>query len=118
MSYLTPDQLLENASNALEELDVEAFGGTVKIRELTAHASTRVHQGNVRMVKGQPDVDIAAVQKAKFLHGVVEPKLTAERVNKLHRTSGSDFTKVVKAIDRISGLDEESKEEAEAAFQD
>lgn len=118
--YLTLDQLLENAETELQESDVEGVfgGGKVRIRELSAHAGARVHQGNVKLVKGNPEVDIAAVQKAKFLAGVIEPSFTREQVDKLHRKSGASFSKVVAAIDALSGLDEDSEKETEAAFQD
>jgi hypothetical protein len=115
--YASAEQILENAPSDLEERDVEAFGGLkLRVRALSAHAATAVVQGNVRMVKGQPNVDIAAVQIAKFERGVIQPKFTTEQVRKLHRTAGQSFTKVVGVIDEISGMSDEAEEEAEASF--
>jgi hypothetical protein len=93
---------------------VEAFGGlTLRGRALSAHAAAAVVQGNVKVVRGNPDVNIAAVQIAKFERGVIEPKFTHEQVVKLHRTSGASFTKVVAVIDEISGMTEDAEEEAD-----
>lgn len=107
--FLTVEQLIENAPSDLEEREVEAFGGKVLVRGLSAHDASRVHQGNVKVVRGDPVVDIASVQIAKFLLGVVTPKLTEEQVRKLHRTSGTSFVKVVNVIDELSGNGEEEE---------
>jgi hypothetical protein len=114
--YLTPEQAIENAPGDLEEKDVEAFGGKVRVRALSAHAAARVHQGNVKVVRGNPTVDIAAVQIAKFEFGVIQPKFTHDQVVRLHRTSGPSFTEVVKVIDEISGMTEEEEAAVEADF--
>jgi hypothetical protein len=117
--YLSAEQAIENAPSDLEERDVEdVFGGKVRVRARSAHAATQVVQGNVKMVRGQPDVQIAAVQIAKFERGVIAPKFTHDQVVRLHRTSGPSFTKVVAAIDEISGMTEDAEEEAEATFPD
>jgi hypothetical protein len=118
MAYLSAEQAIENAPSDLEERVVEAFGGTVRVRALSAHAAAAVVQGNVKVVRGNPDVNIAAVQIAKFERGVIEPKFTHEQVVKLHRTAGSSFTKVVGVIDEISGMTEDAEEEADATFPD
>jgi hypothetical protein len=119
MAYASAEQILESAPSDLEERDVEAFGGLkLRVRALSAHAAAAVVQGNVKVVRGNPDVNIAAVQIAKFERGVIEPKFTHEQVVKLHRTSGASFTKVVAVIDEISGMTEDAEEEADATFPD
>lgn len=114
--YLTPEQAIEAAPGDLEERDVEVWGGKVRVRALTAHQAARVHQGNVKVIKGQPDVNIGAVQIAKFELGVIQPKFTHDQVVKLHRTSGAGFKLVVDTIDEISGMTEDEEAAAEAEF--
>lgn len=116
--YLSVDEIIERAPSDLEERDVEVWGGKVRVRGLTVAQAARIHQGNVKVVRGNPDVNIAAVQIAKFELGVVKPKLTHDQVVTLHKTSGAGFTRVVGVIDELSGMSEEELRDAQQEFPD
>jgi hypothetical protein len=117
--YLTVDEAIENAPADLKEKDVEdVFGGKVRIRSLTAHQAARVKQLSLNLKGKTPDVAWAEMEKAQFELGVIEPKFNRDAVEKLHRTSGPSFAKVIAELDSLSGTDKEELRKAQDEFQD
>jgi len=106
----------------LKETDVEDVpipGASVRVRALSAKYSAEV-QGQLKMVtEGRSQVariDVAAMERLQFLHGVVDPEFTPEEVGVIQERYGAAFRKVVEAIQEISGIDKEGIETTERQF--
>ena len=117
VEYLSVDQALENAPADCEECDVEAFGGKVRVRALTAAQSARVRQVSVNMRGQAPEIMWAAMEMEQFRLGVIVPKFNADQVRTLHLQSGRSFAAVIAKLDEISGLNKEELRKAQQEFQ-
>ena len=116
--YVTAAEAVERAPSDCKEEDVEnVFGGKVRIRGLTAAQSARVKQESIKLGGRNPDVVWAAMELLQFEMGVIQPQFSAAQVQKLHVTAGPSFTKVITAIDALSGTSEEERKKAHEAFQ-
>lgn len=114
---LTAEEILNAPSDLVDEiLDVPEWGGKIKIRSLTAAASAKVKQASIDLAGKSIDVVWAAMEKAQFELGVVEPKFSKEQVNVLHHKFGPSFKRVTDALDRISGTNKEELRQAHEAF--
>jgi len=107
----------------LREADVEDVpvpGQSVRVRGLSAKYSAEV-QGQMKLVQdGDTQVariDIAAMERLQFQHGVVEPTFGPLEVSLVQEKFGPAFRKVVAKIDELSGIDKEAIEQAEQRFQ-
>ena len=117
--YLTPDDAISfaDAGKDLLEEDVEdVFGGKVRIRALTAAQNARIRQQAMNFGGPTAKIDWTEMERLQFRYGVIEPKLEADQVKRLHIKSGPSFAKVIKAIDDLSGTDKEALRKAEAEF--
>jgi hypothetical protein len=115
--YVTALEAIERAPADCREEDVEdVFGGKVRIRGLTAAMQSRVKQESIKLGGRSPDVVWAAMELVQFELGVIEPKFSTSQVQTLHATAGPSFTKVIAAIDALSGTSEEERKKAQAAF--
>jgi hypothetical protein len=115
--YLSVDELLTNAPKDIEEQDVEAFGGTVRIRALTAAQEAKVNQASTRLSQqGNVQVSIVEAEVMKFMLGVVQPPVDHTLAMQLHQQSGKSFKAVLQAIDELSGTDGGESAKAAAAF--
>lgn len=109
--YVTVQGSLEASKGSLKEDDVlNVFGGKVRVRELSAAQMSRIQQDSVSGVGRTARISLAKMEKLQFLHGVTRPKYTPEDVERLHRNSGSDFAKVIAAIDEMSGTGKDKDE--------
>lgn len=119
---LTADAMLAFAQEGKDlESDVvdDVFGGSVRIKSLTAAQAAQVQQGSIRFGasrKQRTEFNFASAERLKFRYGVTEPSLTDDQVRTLQTTAGPSFQKVLKAIDEISGTDEKAAEEDEQQF--
>ena len=115
---LTKDQILALPSDIVEEIvDVPEWGGSIRIRSLTAAELAKVRQASIRFkTNGGGDFIFAEQEKRQFEYGVVEPKFTKEEVNVLFHRSAAAWRRVMDALDRISGTSDQDRREAEAAF--
>jgi hypothetical protein len=125
MSISTKDAWLEGPTDLAEAVveDVPVKGQSVRVRALPAQFSNEAQSKALKMVTGSRGeqtamVDVAAMAKLQFEHGVIEPKFTAAEVSKIAERYGPAFHKVVEKIDELSGVDKEAIEEASARFQD
>jgi len=99
--------------------DVPMPGMSVKVRSLPAAYSAAVQsqlkleqQGREQVAK----IDVAAMERLQFLHGVVEPSFDEQEVILLQQKWGAAFRKVIAKIDEISGIDKEAIANAEQRF--
>lgn len=115
--YLSADQVESNAAKDIVEADVEAFGGFLRVRSLSAAQQARINQAGVRqMGPGRnPQITIADSEIMKFELGVIVPKFEHNAVVRLYQQSGTSFAKVLEKIDEISVPQDEGRD-AEAAF--
>jgi len=112
---LTVEQAL-NAPSDLREMvvDVPEWGGSVKIRTLTAAERARIRQ--VGMQRVDSAVAWAEMEIQQFLAAVIEPRFTEHQVRKLHASSGTAFQRVIDAHDELSAMDKEALAEARKQF--
>lgn len=120
-TYLTPGQMREGAKSDREEKDVtDVFGGTVRIKSLTAAGSAMIKQASIVIggggSGGGTKFNWSASAMLQFRLGVIEPQLTEADVQDLFITSGPSFEKVVQAIDEISGTKTMDLKKAEEDF--
>jgi hypothetical protein len=118
--YATADELLTNAPQDIREEDVtNVFGGlTVRIRGLTAAQAAHVKSVSFNMQGKSPEVGWGQMEIAQFEMGVIRPKLSHEQVIMLHRMSGPSFTKVIEALDALSGIGKDELRKAQQEFQE
>jgi len=113
----------KGSSLRTEEVEVEELGGSVLIRELPAAVSSDL-AGLVEMVQvgmeQKAKVDISLMERRQFAYGVINddhsPQFTEAEVEELQNNHGRAFKTVVAAIDKLSGVDKEAIEKAEARF--
>lgn len=123
VTYLTAGEMREAAKTDRTEKDVpDVFGGTLRIRSLSASQSAQVKQASI--VIGGPrsgggtKFNWAASAKLQFRFGVIAPQLTEEDVHDLFIQSGPSFEKVVAEIDEISGTKTMDLKQAEDDFRE
>ncbi|MES2866731.1 MAG: hypothetical protein V4703_08215 [Actinomycetota bacterium] len=114
-AYLTPEEAIENAPADCQEDDVDAFGGKMRVRALTAGQQAGIAQASVTAGR-KADVNVALMEMMTFRLGVIEPKMTPEQVRTLHLQSGKSFSRVVARIRELSGIGDEEVATAAAAF--
>lgn len=110
----------------LAEADVEDVprkGMTVRVRGLPAAYSNQASSEALELITGRRGEQIATVNTAKleviqFAHGCIDPKFTLEEAEQVAQRYGPAFKKVIAEIDRLSGVDKEAIEEANARFPD
>jgi hypothetical protein len=116
--YLSLDQIKSNAPKDLREEDVEAFGGKIRIRSLTAAQSAEIEQAGVAMnpTTGRIQMKVVDAIVKKFELGVIQPEMNSSDVMYLFQQAGPSFMRVIQAIDRISGTEQGEMAKAQAAF--
>lgn len=130
MGIPTRDELLRATDIAqTHEVELPSLGFSVRIRALPAAYSNLANSEATELVnsenaKGRIEqsvrIDHVKLEALKVLHGLVEPKLaTLAEVNTFaERVSSGVWKKLVREIDRLSGMDTESVERTEAMFPD
>lgn len=125
MTYASRDALLGASDIKEKDIELPTVGLTVKVRSLAAAYSNEAHSEALEFVtvehKGRPErsarVNTVRLETLKVLHGLVEPKLNSiEDATVLSQRLGSAWQTIVKEIDELSGLDEETVERTEAMF--
>lgn len=116
--YLTPEQM--EAGALLEEADVHAYGGKVRVRELSAAESAKVQQAAVKTTRGGQgfQMSIPDAEILKFQLGMIAPRITDHsQAMRLYQKSGRDFRAILAKIDELSGTTDDALEDAKASFQ-
>lgn len=122
MSRSTKSSWLEGPGD-LREADVEDVpvkGKSVRVRGLPAAYSNQAQSEALEM-KTVGNTQIATVNTARlevlqFAHGCVEPGFSVAEAQQIAERFGPAFKKVIAEIDRLSGVDKEAIEKAEARF--
>ena len=122
MAHVTKDAW-GRSSLRTDEVEVPELGGSVRIRELPADVAADL-QGLIDVVQvgreQRAKVSVGEMERRQFAYGVIddsdEPMFTLEEVGDLQHKHGKAFRTVVDAIDKLSGLDKQSIQEAEARF--
>lgn len=109
---LTREQILESSDLTDDEVEVPEWGGTVKVRGFTKRQQRQFVKDAT--VDGKVDEDRYEV--LTFIHGVTEPKFSAEDYEALLDKSATAMNRVLLAIARLSGADPTAVREAEKAF--
>lgn len=126
MAILSRESLLRASDLEEKEIHLPALGGSVRVRSLPAAYSNEAHSEAMEMIttehKGRAQqsmrVNTVKLEALKVLHGLVDPKLNSiEEANALAQQIGRAWHTIVKAIDDLSGLDQEKVERTEAMFQ-
>lgn len=122
MSRSTKQSWLEGPGDLKEDevQDVPVKGESVKIRALSATAAngatsealtTSEHRGQQVM-----KVDSVKLDILRFHQGVIDPQFSVEEVTTISAKYGPAFHRVIKAINEISGIDDETVKETDARF--
>ncbi len=118
MAILTADQILDAPSDLAEEtVEIAEWGGSVKIRSLTAAEHAKVRQASIRLKGDETALLFAEIEKRQVQYALVEPKLSEHQVNQLFHRTGPSWRRLVDAIDRISNTDARKLAEAAESFQ-
>lgn len=108
MEMLTVDQIL-GAKDFIEEiLEVPEWGGRVKVKTLSMGARYDIAEKSVAGSGQNRRVDSTQLALLTVLHGVVEPKFSAETVLKLAEKNASAVEKIVAAVWRVSSVEPET----------
>jgi hypothetical protein len=123
MGILSKEALLGASDLVEREVDLPSIGGSVKVRSLPAAYSNQAMSEALEMVTGRRGEQTAHINTAKLealqvLHALVEPKLNSiEEANVFSQRCGPAWRTLVGVIDEISGIDKETIEKTNAAFQ-
>ncbi len=124
MARSTKDGWLSGDGDLKEEevTDVPVPGQSVKIRALSATISNGATSEAVSTseVKGEQrmKVDSVKLDIIRFAHGVIEPQFTVAEATLISGKYGPAFSRVITAINRLSGITEEAVADTEARFPD
>jgi hypothetical protein len=120
--YLTADQAEAHAIEDIQYDDVPAFGGTVKVRGLTAYESAMVQQASAKFSaqgsQGRVQMSLVDAETMKFVYGMVIPQVDHTQAMRLYQNSGPSFRSVLNKIDELSAQTPEAREAAAADFQE
>ena len=113
--FLSAEDIWAAHDVAEEAVDMPEWGGRVKIRALTIRKSLELQkQAQVWNQRTRSyDQDTDKLYMLLLLHGIVEPALSADDIDKMAEKSAVATTRIVTAIQRISGLSEEAVREAD-----
>lgn len=100
--------------------DVPVKGESVRVRGLPAAYSNQA-QSEALELKTIGNTQIATVNTARlevlqFAHGCLEPSFSPEESQQVSERFGPAFKKVIAEIDRLSGVDKEAIDNANARF--
>lgn len=122
MSRLTKNDLVTRSDLVEREVDLPSLGGTVKVRSLPAaysnQAMTDAQETHIdRRGEQTAKINVRKLEEIKVLHGLIDPKFdNLEEVRSFAENCGAAWNLIVKAIDEISGVDQESVEKINSRF--
>lgn len=113
--FLSAEDIWAARDIAEEVVEMPEWGGRVKIRALTIRKSLELQkQAQVWNQRTRSyDQDTDKLYMLLLLHGIVEPALTLDDLERLAEKSAVSTTRIVTAIQRVSGLSEEAVREAD-----
>jgi len=114
---LTVAQILGAPSDLIEDtVEVPEWGGSIRIRSLTAAEQAKVRQASIELGHNSTRLIFAEMEKRQFEYGVVEPKFTSQDVNTLFHRTGPSWRRVIDALDRLTPIRKDDLDKDEAAF--
>lgn len=108
----TADEILAIDDTKTEEVYVEAWDTSVKIKGLTKRQQLDIRTASV--IEGEVNEDRS--QMLLWLEGVEEPKFTEDQMGPLFEKQAGAIDTVIKRILILSGMQEEALKVKEAAF--
>lgn len=124
MQRSTKQAWLEGPGDLREEdvEDVPVEGESVRVRGLPAAYSNKANSDALELVTGVRGEQTARVNTHKleviqFAHGCVDPVFTEQEAEIIAQRYGPAFRKIIAKIDELSGVDKETIERTNAAFQ-
>jgi hypothetical protein len=104
-----------------EVQDVPVKGESILVRGLPAAYSNRAQSEALELKQMGRDtittINTDRLEVLQFAHGCVDPQFTPEEAKVVSERFGPAFKKVIAEIDRLSGIDKEAIDEANARFQ-
>lgn len=113
LRILSVDDLISVVDTDEEVIDVPEWGGAVRIRSFSKNEQLQ-YRREAKDENGEIDND--KLEMLMLVHGIVEPKLTAEHVGVMRQKRAMTIDRVLKRILVLSGLDAKSIAEAEKSF--
>lgn len=110
----TLDDILAVSDSNEESVNIPEWGFSVKVRGITKGEQIRLRKQAA--VKGR--LDEAKLEGLILVTGLVSPKVTPDKVDILFEKSSGAVDKILMAIFRLSGMDGQLDEEAEADFRE
>ena len=111
---LTVEEILAASTLNSKVIDVPAWGGAVKIKDMTKREQQLLRKQATDPATGEIEAD--RLELLMLAHCIEEPKLTAEQVEQLADKSAAAFDTVLKAIMSITGLSEGAQKAIEKSF--
>jgi hypothetical protein len=105
-----------------EDVPLPTIDGKVRVRGLPAAFSGQVMAEAVEYTtdtngRQGARINVARMGEIQVLNGLIDPKLDSLReVQMFAKRCGPAFNTIVEAIDRLSGVDKDAIEQAEATF--
>ena len=110
----TLEQILSAKDTNEDFVNVPEWGCKVKVKGLTKADQVRLRKQSTRAGK----VDESKLEGLVLVNGMVEPKITPDRVDALFEKSSGAVDRVLLRIFELSGMTDNQGEEAEADFRD
>jgi hypothetical protein len=119
---LSKNALLGASDIVEQELDLPELGGSVRIRTLPAAYSAQAQSDATEFVtiRGEQTVrvNMPKLEALQVLHGMIDPKLdTLDEALGMAEQLGPSWRRIIRAIDKLSGVDKEALESANRLFQ-
>jgi hypothetical protein len=112
LQVLSREQVLEAVDLTEETVDVPEWGGAVKVRGFSKGEQMEMRKEATVDTK----IDTDRLEILMFVHGVSEPKFTADDMAALRQKAAGAVDRVLKRITILSGISEEAVAEAEKQF--
>lgn len=121
-TYMSKTDLLSATDLKEEDVPLPTISGTVRVRGLPAAFSGQAMAEAVEYTTDSNGrqgarINVQRMSEIQVLNGLVEPKLgSVNEVRIFAQRCGPAFNDVVAAIDKLSGVDKDAMERAEATF--
>lgn len=122
MARLSKEALTSASDLKQKEVDLPSIGGSVIVRALPAAYSNQAQSDATELKNTSAgeqfvSVNVARLEAIQVLHGMVDPKFDSlEEVEEFASNVGPAWVEIVRTIDKLSAIDKEAIEAAEARF--
>lgn len=110
----TLEQLLAVQDSNTEWIAVPEWGFKVQVKGLSKADQIRARKQS--SVRGK--LDESKLEGMVFVYGMVSPKITPDQLDRLYEKSSGVVDRILGAILRLSGMDEQTDGQAEADFRE